>query len=57
MYDYFPFPLSRASKWNRPIFDPSEVKIDLYMVCLFMNMSVYIYNIESSDFYWCYKQS
>ena len=48
MYDYYPFPLSRASKWNRPIFDPSEVKIDLYMVhvCIFINMSVYIYYIE-----------
>ena len=55
MYDYYPFPL--PSKWNRPIFDPSEVIIDLYMVCIFINMSsVYIYNIEFSDFYWCYKQ-
>ena len=30
MYDYYLFPLPRASKWNRPIFDHSEVKIDLY---------------------------
>ena len=49
-------PLPIALKWNRPIFDPSEVKIDLYMVCIFINMSVYNYNIEFSDFYWCFKQ-
>ena len=30
MYDYYLFPLPRASKWNRSIFDHSEVKIDLY---------------------------
>ena len=30
MYDYYLFPLPRASKWNRPNLDPSEVKIDLY---------------------------
>ena len=29
VYDYYLFPLPRASKWNRPIFDHSEVKIDL----------------------------
>ena len=32
MYDYYLFPLPRASKWNRPIFDHSEVKIDLYIL-------------------------
>ena len=32
MYDYYLFPLPRASKWNRPIFDHSEVKIDLYKI-------------------------
>ena len=32
MYDYYLFPLPRASKWNRPIFDHSEVKIDLYLL-------------------------
>ena len=32
MYDYYLLPLPRASKWNRPIFDHSEVKIDLYML-------------------------
>ena len=46
MYDYYPFPFPLASKWNRLIFDPSEVKIDLYMVCIIIYMSVYIYNIE-----------
>ena len=30
MYDYYLFPLPRGSKWNCPIFDHSEVKIDLY---------------------------
>ena len=32
MYNYYLFPLPRASKWNRPIFDHSEAKIDLYSV-------------------------
>ena len=32
MYDYYMFPLPNASKWNRPICDPSEVKIALYLV-------------------------
>ena len=32
MYDYYLFPLPRASKWNRPVFDHSEVIIDLYAV-------------------------
>ena len=31
MYDYYLIPLPRASKWNRPIFGHSEVKIDLYL--------------------------
>ena len=35
MYDNYLFPLPRATKWNRPIFDHSEVKIDLYAhVCV-----------------------
>ena len=32
MHDYYLFPLPRASKWNRPIFDHSEVKIDLFFI-------------------------
>ena len=31
MYDYYLFPLPRASKWTRLIFDHSEVKIDQYL--------------------------
>ena len=35
MYDYYLIPLPRVSKWNRPIFDHSEVKIDLYKYAIF----------------------
>ena len=45
MYDYYLFPLPRASKWNRPIFDHSEVKIDLYRLILFISHD-YIYKCE-----------
>ena len=38
MYDYYLVLLPRASKWNPPIFDHSEVKIDLYVVLLYFFM-------------------
>ena len=40
MYDYYLFPLPCASKWNRPIFDHSEFKIDLYHVHVYQSYNV-----------------